>query len=118
MRTQRLRSERGEPAMDYRSPTIHSLILTLAGAPFPHSLAIGTYFITGVKHGYDNARYGNRRTGFAVRRTTHQIVRQAKITNTGQDATVVVFTTDKKMAVVKAILVSAILYAMTAAFFS
>lgn len=37
MRTQKTRSKQGEPAMDYRSPTIHSFILLMAGSPFLHS---------------------------------------------------------------------------------
>jgi hypothetical protein len=65
--------------MDYRSPTIHSLILTLAGSPIPLLLAVDTHILTGVKHGHDDARHNNRHPRFADRWTTRPIFHKAKI---------------------------------------
>ena len=104
--------------MDYRSPTIHSEKLLMAGSPFLHLLEVDRHIMTGVKHGYDNARHNNRRPRFADRRTTHPIFHQRKVTLAKVDAVTAVIAIEIRKAVVKAILVSAILFAMTAAILS
>ncbi len=104
--------------MAYRSPTIHSLKLNMAGSPSLHFPRSKIHTITGVKNGYDNACHNGRRLWFTGRRTTHQIVHQTTIDSVMKDAAWATVTIEIRRAVVKAILVSAILFAMTAAFFS
>jgi hypothetical protein len=103
--------------MDYRSPIIHSLKLLMAGSPSLIWQCADTHIRTGVKHGYDNVRHSNRNRRFVNHRTTHPVFQQGEITPAKTDAVEAVNRIEIRMAVVKAILVSANLSAMTAAFF-
>ena len=117
MRTQRTRSKQGEPVMDFRSPTINSFKLLMAGSFSLPWKYVAAHIMNGVKHGYDNARHNNRNRRFVIRRSAHPVFQQGEITPAKTGAVKAGSRTEIKTAVVKAILVSANLSAMTAAFF-
>lgn len=117
MRMQRTISKQGEPVMDYRSPTIHSLRLLMAGSPSLRLLRVDIPIKTGVKHGYDNARHSHHNRRFVCRRTTHPVFHQGELTSARMEAAMAVNKTEVRKAVVKAFFVSANLSAMTAAIF-
>ena len=111
-------SKQGEPAMDNRSPTIHSLKILVAGFPLSRVLRVDTHTITRVEHGLDHASHNKHYSRFTDRRTTHPLFHQGKKRYARMDAVMAINAEEITKAVVKAILVSAILYAMAAAFFS